>query len=204
MSQKRWTVTATAVLTLAVVAAIAVACGGSGGEAGDGDLAVAEQSDAADDARDEGPSSLPPVNNSNGQTVADGCGIPDPNAIAVGQSEPPVLEPGDEPFPDGPIEVDVLPNDPATDEDLPAVEILEVDPDDAVTVSSDDAATVSSYECDAGESERDLGDGPDLGEPVTPLDQPIRSDEGIDPDECNLIHNIDACTDEEIAQGFPN
>jgi hypothetical protein len=25
-------------------------------------------------------------------------------------------------------------------------------------------------------------------------DMPVRSDEGIDPDECNLVHNIDACT----------
>ncbi len=35
----------------------------------------------------------------------------------------------------------------------------------------------------------------DDGEPSG--DQPpIRSDEGIDPDECNLVHNIDACDDQ--------
>ncbi len=27
---------------------------------------------------------------------------------------------------------------------------------------------------------------------------PIRSDEGIDPNECNLIHNITACSEEEL------
>jgi hypothetical protein len=27
---------------------------------------------------------------------------------------------------------------------------------------------------------------------------PIRSDEGIDPDECNTVHNIDACSPEEL------
>ncbi len=30
---------------------------------------------------------------------------------------------------------------------------------------------------------------------------PIRSDEGIDPNECNLVHNINACTDEELEAG---
>jgi len=29
---------------------------------------------------------------------------------------------------------------------------------------------------------------------------PIRSDEGIDPNECNIVHNIDACTAEELEQ----
>src|SRR3990172_1524222 len=29
---------------------------------------------------------------------------------------------------------------------------------------------------------------------------PIRSDEGIDPNECNIVHNIDACTPEELEQ----
>src|SRR3972149_1608200 len=29
---------------------------------------------------------------------------------------------------------------------------------------------------------------------------PIRSDEGIDPDECNLVHNIDACDEEDLAR----
>ena len=28
---------------------------------------------------------------------------------------------------------------------------------------------------------------------------PIRSDEGIDPNECNLVHNLDACTPEQLA-----
>jgi hypothetical protein len=32
---------------------------------------------------------------------------------------------------------------------------------------------------------------------------PIRSDEGIDPNECNLVHNIDACSDEELDSGEP-
>ena len=27
---------------------------------------------------------------------------------------------------------------------------------------------------------------------------PIRSDEGIDPDECNLVHNIDACDQDDL------
>lgn len=31
-------------------------------------------------------------------------------------------------------------------------------------------------------------------------DTPIRSDDGIDPDECDAIHNIDACTEEELIQ----
>lgn len=30
---------------------------------------------------------------------------------------------------------------------------------------------------------------------------PVRSDEGIDPDECNLVHNIDACSPEELEEG---
>jgi hypothetical protein len=29
---------------------------------------------------------------------------------------------------------------------------------------------------------------------------PIRSDEGIDPNECSLVHNIDACSPEDIAR----
>ena len=29
---------------------------------------------------------------------------------------------------------------------------------------------------------------------------PVRSDEGIDPDECNLVHNIDACSPEELKE----
>jgi len=43
-----------------------------------------------------------------------------------------------------------------------------------------------------------LGGGGDE-EPTGTLDQPpVRSDEGIDPDECNLVHNINACTNEEL------
>jgi len=33
---------------------------------------------------------------------------------------------------------------------------------------------------------------------------PITSADDIDPDECNLVHNIDACSPEEIAQGYPD
>ncbi len=47
-------------------------------------------------------------------------------------------------------------------------------------------------------------DVPVLDDPVTSTDPPIRSDEGIDPEECNLVHNIDACSPEEIEQGFPD
>jgi hypothetical protein len=32
----------------------------------------------------------------------------------------------------------------------------------------------------------------------SPGQRPIRSDEGIDPDECNTVHNIDACSPEEL------
>ena len=33
---------------------------------------------------------------------------------------------------------------------------------------------------------------------LTSGDTPIRSDEGIDPNECNLVHNIDACDQDDL------
>ncbi len=58
-------------------------------------------------------------------------------------------------------------------------------------VSSDDAATQPG--CEIGASECD--DTPDTCEPV-----PLRSDCGIDLDECNQVHNIDACTGSPVSE----
>ena len=44
-------------------------------------------------------------------------------------------------------------------------------------------------------------DDPQAGAGEPAGDQPpVRSDEGIDPDECNLVHNIDACDEEDLAR----
>ncbi len=44
--------------------------------------------------------------------------------------------------------------------------------------------------------ERGLVDDPAGDQP------PVRSDDGIDPNECNLVHNINACDDDELG-GMP-
>ena len=42
------------------------------------------------------------------------------------------------------------------------------------------------------------------GGPTVQGDTVPRSDEDIDPGECSLVHNINACSPEEIEQGFPD
>lgn len=49
----------------------------------------------------------------------------------------------------------------------------------------------------APSNDGDVGDV--VVEPVSGQ-PPIRSDEGIDPDECNLVHNINACDEDDIAR----
>ena len=56
-------------------------------------------------------------------------------------------------------------------------------------VSSDDGTT--QLGCELGASECD--DTPDTCEPV-----PLRSDCGIDPDECNFVHNISVCDQDDL------
>jgi hypothetical protein len=61
---------------------------------------------------------------------------------------------------------------------------VECGPDQGITITS--GGHVSCVEVDT------LPEIPGVVEPQTP----IRSDEGIDPNECNWVHNIDACEDE--------
>ena len=62
---------------------------------------------------------------------------------------------------------------------------VECGPDQGIAITSD--GQVSCV---------DVGSLPDSPGEVRPL-APIRSDEGIDPNECNWVHNIDACEGEE-------
>lgn len=184
MSMK-WIIPAAAVLLLAVAAA----CGGGGD-----DPAPTALSEAVADGQDEGPGSLPPVSDTflAGDCIAE----QDVERLAADADPGLELEPGSpELVLEVPLTVESLPDAALTPDTPPATSSLEIEREESVAVTN---------ECDEAVSEPGDPDAPVLDGPGTPADGPIRSDEGIGPDECNLVHNIDACSDEELKQGFPN
>ena len=76
------------------------------------------------------------------------------------------------------------------------------DPNGSVSIIRDDGTGNPAVIClpgdDTGTS--DLEPGQEPAGQVEPL-PPIRSDEGIDPNECNLVHNINACDEDELKSG---
>ena len=76
------------------------------------------------------------------------------------------------------------------------------DPNGSVAIIRDDGTGKPAVIClpanDTGPS--DLEPGQEPGRQVDPL-PPIRSDEGIDPNECNLVHNVNACDEDELKAG---
>jgi hypothetical protein len=74
-------------------------------------------------------------------------------------------------------------------------------------VAADDCSLVHNVDGCGAPAQDPVASDCQLPESVEPCDdggtspgqkQPIRSDEGIDPDECNTVHNIDACSPEEL------
>lgn len=182
MITKRWLVLAIAFVLLA---GAAMACGG-GGNADGGDSAPAGLSDESDAGIDEGPLGLP-VRDGGTDGPGDTVSIDNPCVEYVDGQEPIDASDSDSPLAIEPVEpgpVTMDPEERARDaEDEARAEdgaLAAGGPDDLVLASE-------GTECEAGER-----------------DEPVRSDEGIDPSECNLVHNINACSPEEIEQGFPN
>lgn len=84
-----------------------------------------------------------------------------------------------------------------------------IDPDECNEVHNIDACDDGELGLPANDEEpvrsgegSDSGGGTTLDDPCDPL--PLRSDCDIDPDVCNVIHNITACSEEELERGFPN
>ena len=183
-------------IALVLLAGAAMACGG-GGNADGGDPPPAESGGG----NDEGPLGLP-ARDGGAIEPSDTVSFDNPcieyvdgqGPIDASDSDPPISV---EPVEPGPVTMD--PEEPARDaedEARDADEAARDAEDEALAADGGDGLVLASegVECEPGE----------LGEPLPPADGPVRSDEDIDPSECNLVHNIDACSPEEIAQGFPN
>ena len=68
-----------------------------------------------------------------------------------------------------------------------------------VTLAIGASSGVAFALADGGDTPLEVEPGGGIGSGAGPLPAgPIRSDEDIDPDECNLIHNINACDEEEL------
>ncbi len=100
-----------------------------------------------------------------------------------------------EPEPDFDIgEPDLLPQ--AKDPEGPAP----CEPGQTVAVTSDGQTQCLDSSTDAStDGQEPVGEPPGQVEPLPP----VRSDEGIDPDECNWVHNITACDGEELPELEP-
>lgn len=73
-----------------------------------------------------------------------------------------------------------------------------------VTLAIGASSGVAFVLADGGDTPLEVEPGGGIGSGAGPLPAgpPIRSDDGIDPNECNLVHNINACDEDQFeAQG---